>query len=1356
MIDKNIQETRLRTAIKMAGDRYDTAVNLRVENILNNLYAINREDAFIAPALTLAYKLKRESRYLESPTTPHERLNEANTLVNDIGRLCDRIIAIKSKTRSQKVRWTTLLSTISTLSDKSYALHDFFQEEKEKKEYDQETQSRLGSYSSHAWELFRDLRSLEDQLSRTKQSDLFNTPRMLMRGEAGIGKTHLLCDYAKERLANESPTLIFLGHELSAVSTSKSPLTRMATLMGISSANVFISQLKQLTQSSSSRVCIIIDAVNEADQVQWSELSKLFDIEGISLVISLRSGYDHLVKNKSAYTIVEHTGFSEIAWQAIPKFFEYYKIKIPEIPIIDPEFRNPLFLTIFCKAYSKEGKTPRGHGATHVFEHYIENQSRKILKDLGIKKPDDYLWKNVIKAVGIWMGKNNTDRILRAKLIEIVNSDPILSPKATELIQLLERDGLLLKYPHYSSSRKRSGYHYKFTYHRFSDHLIVRSVLTENGIYGDNASDKARDYLANKPFFKHAMESYNSGLVEALAIQIPERCNGDELVWLIDPKYLGHYLIDDAFIEGLKWRDVVTKGKAKSLAFVNNDQASRYANEYLTGSDNDVYKIINCILDVCAIPNHPFNALRLHKILSRNPMPKRDSWWQNFLVNGLEEGSALDRIYSWSGSDLVDLASSESVKLAAIALIWTMSSTNNTIRDRSTRATISLLMHHQEVIPEILDIFFKNDDPYIQERLFAVIYGCFAINPNDQAIFRDVVDYICENHFKNKSRRPDALMDDYGRTLIELYERLYHKVPWTRRKIIRPPYGYKFPERIHTADWLKKRYRGEDSEYYSIWGSLMYDQGALADFGNYTMGYTIGQFSDTKITEKIKKNHERERYEKFRDRLNIKQSQLLTNYQTLSFRPFALFDADTLKAISKGVDVEPETQEQLKASADDHEKKLAEALKKFKKSLGPIRYLQFLRYEKYITNKVSFPKSTKRRRNQDIGRHNLNIARRWIFWRVVKLGWQPELHKDYDRYTAREGINRIETSRTERIGKKYQWIGLFEYVALAGSNFYLDDDYGSRDVKRRIYQGAYHANLRDFDPTINPRWLAKRQSMDLAPNGWWIPKYDSWNTPNWLHSSVDIPKAADLVDITHKGTDLLSLHCWVTWKGENDPPEDKDNSNYPEMWMHINGYIIKKRELSTALKWCEDKEFWNSLLPEPNDQSNGVFLKEFEGSTAYKQEFEPYRTDWLKKEKDRPFDLLMPMQAYSSSSVEKDGSIKDHFTVFLPNPHLAKILDLEPGKKIGEFQSKDGRLQMFDPSADEEPGRETLLTTKDAFLEKLEANGLTILWTVLGEKWWMKSRGMDEYRGQRLEIHGFAYMNDGKIIENTRYKNDQT
>ncbi|OYW42335.1 hypothetical protein B7Z28_01600, partial [Candidatus Saccharibacteria bacterium 32-45-3] len=402
------------------------------------------------------------------------------------------------------------------------------------------------------------------------------------------------------------------------------------------------------------------------------------------------------------------------------------------------------------------------------------------LKDLGIKKPDDYLWKNVIKAVGVWMGKNNTDRILRAKLVEIVNSDPLLSPKATELIQLLERDGLLLKYPHYSSSRKRSGYHYKFTYHRFSDHLIVRSVLTENGIYGDNASDKARDYLANKPFFKHAMESYNSGLVEALAIQIPERCNGDELVWLIDPKYLGHFLIDDAFIEGLKWRDVVTKGKAKSLAFVNNDQASRYANEYLTGSDNDVYKIINCILDVCAIPNHPFNALRLHKILSRDPMPKRDSWWQNFLVNGLEEGSALDRIYSWSGSDLVDLASSESVKLAAIALMWTMSSTNNTIRDRSTRATISLLMHHQEVIPEILEIFFKNDDPYIQERLFAVIYGCFSINPNDQAIFRDIVDYICENHFKNKSRRPDALMDDYGRTLIELYERLYHKVPWTR------------------------------------------------------------------------------------------------------------------------------------------------------------------------------------------------------------------------------------------------------------------------------------------------------------------------------------------------------------------------------------------------------------------------------------------------------------------------------------------------------------------------------------------------------------------------------------------------
>jgi hypothetical protein len=297
------------------------------------------------------------------------------------------------------------------------------------------------------------LRQLETEFYRiesfleTAKLTLFNTPRMLLRGEAGIGKTHLLCDYASDRIKANKNTLIFLGHEFIQSGVSNDPIKGMAGLLGFSTSGEFITALKKLIKSSDERVCLIVDAINEGDQVKWANLSKLYDIKGLSLIISLRNGYDYLVKDASKYIKINHTGFADIEWEAIPRFFAHYKLKLPDIPILDPEFKNPLFLKLFCESYAGSRKTPRGHGATHVFEVYIEKQSKKILDELGLKLPHNYLWKNVIKEVGIWMGANGRNRILRSKLLEIIKRDTNLMPHVSRLVQLMEHDGLLLKYP---------------------------------------------------------------------------------------------------------------------------------------------------------------------------------------------------------------------------------------------------------------------------------------------------------------------------------------------------------------------------------------------------------------------------------------------------------------------------------------------------------------------------------------------------------------------------------------------------------------------------------------------------------------------------------------------------------------------------------------------------------------------------------------------------------------------------------------------------------------------------------------------------------------------------------------------
>ena len=61
------------------------------------------------------------------------------------------------------------------------------------------------------------------------------------------------------------------------------------------------------------------------------------------------------------------------------------------------------------------------------------------------------------------------------------------------------------------------------------------------------------------------------------------------------------------------------------------------------------------------------------------------------------------------------------------------------------------------------------------------------------------------------------------------------------------------------------------------------------------------------------------------------------------------------------------------------------------------------------------------------------LAQRWVFERVLSLGWTPEKFGDFDkhRFTSDSGEH-----KAERFGKKYQWIALRELVARIADNFH--------------------------------------------------------------------------------------------------------------------------------------------------------------------------------------------------------------------------------------------------------------------------------------------------------------------------------
>lgn len=1331
-MDFEFQQKRLRSATLGAGERYDTVVNIKIESVLQNLYALNREEPFISSMLKATYHIVNDIPSLSGSGTPKDI--ELATLSEDLKRLMDRIIAIKMKSRSQKIIWSTIISSLRSQSNTTYDLYSYFKEQKDLPDLPKSEKDKFSSVSSSLWKIYSGINELFEFIDDPLKTKLFNTPLMLLHGEAGIGKTHLLCDYATQRVESGSPTLVFLGHELLAISGSKDPIFRMAILSGYETKEEFVSELTKLVSASKNRVCLIIDAINEGEGIEWDSLIELSKIEGISLVVSIRDGYEFVLKNKKRYTPVKHIGFSEVAWEGVSKFFKHYGLKLPEIPIVNPEFKNPLFLRIFCKSYTTPGKTPRGHGATHVFEHYITNQSLRVYKELGIKLPPKYLWNNLIKRIGIWMGKNGTNNIQQHKLLEIINNDSVLSPHAHVIPNLLEANGLMIKYPHFTKTNKRSGYSFFFTYQRFSDHLIIRSILTENDIQGHDASSKAKDYFRNDPFFVDTLVKYNTGLIEALAIQIPERCSGDELPMLLDPEYRDHHVIKKAFLEGLKWRDLTLGSDGEPQNFDDN-QSTEYIKKYFN-TNNDFNEVLACMFDVSAIPHHPFNALRIHKILNRLTLGDRDSWFQNFILNNSYEGDAITRLHSWSFSDLINNASAESANLAVTALLWITASTNHNLRDTSSRSTIAILSKHPLEIEDVYHRFKDNNDPYILERLFALIYGVASNCTSDENVMTIIASTVYQEHFLNIKRTPNAIIDDYAFSTISLFIRKYGNKLKFDKSVYCPPYSYEFPSRIHTIKWLRKKYY-DKSEYYSIWGSLMYNYGSLADFGRYTMGGALNAFSSYKISEKIP-NSIRSKIRSFSHSLSPKQDFLYSELKRIRSNRYSFItnttDQDLLRIIRH-----QKTSDELFKEDPLYFKKQRTSFWKFTLSLSPIKLFKLLKLYPYIFDKKELPDRT--RSDYDLG-----IGQRWIFQRVIQLGWDPKKHGDFEKYTAGNTAMNQDRSRIERIGKKYQWIGLHEFAAYLGSNYYVSHDDWDNKKEFTKYEGAHQLGIRDFDPTVDPRLLATREE-NLSSDNWWVPSYNAWGKPNWAHSTKDIPSSRSLIELSKEGSKYFSLINSFTLKGRSDPPEDDEKYNYPQLWMKVQAYIVNKKDLPAVIKWSEDKEFWDRTLPEMNSYSGDLFLKEFDGSPAYDEQFKYENLGWHKKSFERPFDINQPLQHYSNES-------NNNLSLNLPSPFLIEKLDLH-SSRIGEYISKDGQIKLFDPSITfKEPGT-ILAISRESFIQQLNKNNLTIFWTTLGEKINISSHHHnDESRGQRLEVHGISYVNKNfEIVDRIRYKN---
>lgn len=1229
---------------------------------------------------------------------------------------------------TEDINWNKIGSLSKKSNRLSWELEGKIRQDKEEyeknpdKDFSQENRpSKSDRFSSDIHDIYETQKELRffQKFSTGISAQLSNKPFFLLKGLAGSGKTHLLCDVTETRIKNNFVSILLFGEYFSKGDFWDQIFLQL-DLSKKYSKDLFLKRLNARGKKSKNKSLLMIDALNEAVPMNvWKKNIAILQKEikkypHIALVISVRSGFENEVINttaKNKFTVDEHIGFQFREWEAVTKFFNEFSIPLPEIPLLMPEFQNPLFLLLFCKAFrkrkNKKGKQIfRGHeGTTYIFETYVDSISKKIEDDFNIDHgPNKNIWDTIIEKIASEMVNKNIDKISEDTLIEIVKKGhPKI--KYNELIKNIEKSFLLVKVPHYSIEEgKAVGFDYRFPFQKFSDHLIARFIFKK---YKKSKKTPKRFFGKNTKIGKFIKNSWNLGIIEALSIQCPEWLKGVELFELAP--YIEKELLVKAFIESLMWRrpNAFSKDLKKILDFINT-------NVVIYDDWND--KLLNAFLSITAIPEHPFNAEFFSRHLTKFKMPNRDAWWIPFLHYQYGEHNAIDRLIEWGWSDQdKNHICDQSIMLYATTLIWFLASSDRFLRDKTTKVLVCILQNRPSVILQLLEKFKKIDDPYIIERLYAAIYGCALRNRWDRNNLKKIAKWFLKNVFSKDKIPEHILIRDYARGVIECAIKNNIFSPSIRSRV-NPPFGSKWPKRIPAEKKLKEKYYPEDffkdktkdRGFLSIWSSI-FD----GDFGRYKINYALGNWSGRKI--KGKEIDRKAFFDNFKKELSKEQLDLLNKlnfFFGFSFKNFSnLFDE--IKKNKKGGNKE-DVDIDYKKEEEDEKKKRKKYLKEFKKSLTIKKRGVFVKeIEPYLDDRGGI--------NDPLKRFNIGLGKRLIFNEVVRLGWTSELHGKFDENLNRHKYDRSE-HKSERIGKKYQWIALHKALSLIADNFKFIGDRSPREKEK--YEGVWQIGARDIDPSCVLK-NNREETKEAVPRfNKYKPDYNLWGiskklTP-WLKDNKKLPNPKSIIELTDENNQRwLLLEGFCEWQDEIPPEQEKFKLPRKTLYYMVKSYLVKNNNKENVFNWSKKQRFYGRWMPESSDFYN-VHLGEYPSYPAFLYHYIPYyhHDGWTRypREGKIPANILVTDDQYLSSGSSIDCSMEEALGIKLPAKWIVDKMKLTQIFVDGRFFDKKNDLVAFDPTIYSKDAPSYLLIRKDKLIEFLKKQKCSIFWTLTGEK----------------------------------------
>lgn len=1180
---------------------------------------------------------------------------------------------------------------------------------------------------------------------------------LLVTGEAGAGKSHLLCDIAKKRLSSNLPTIFLLGQHYDG----QDPIQFIGSSLGIvnHSSSDILSLINSLGETYDSRVLIIIDALNEGHyRERWSDflvdfIEQSSKYKNIGIVLSCRGNYlDFIFPTELEKRIpkINHEGFKGNLSEAARKYLELNGIQAPNIPFLSPEFTNPLFLKIVCQSMKtlEIKEFPKGSMSFNtIFEYYLQTLEGKIFKQLkGFSKL------SIRNSLDDFSNKLYPDNIWGIKTMDAMEIfDKYDNGKGEfTIFDLLISEGILsLDYEADTTGRKSEIV--RFTYERFSDYYTANKILQKYPTLEELSDafnpDKEIGLILDKEY------KYR-GIIEALSVEIPERYHIEffALVVYDEKKYLDEdRLLNIYFSKSILMRSPSSITE-ETLVFLNKIRCNGYHSVAL-----------NTLLQLSTEPNHPWNSKFLSNNLQKKSLPERDEFWSTFVgVNDYSEDqetpeSPLRTLLNWSLKTNLNHVEPERLYLLAITLIWFTTTSNRLIRQQATKALSKVQFLIKERIPEFISEFSETDDPYLVSSLYAAIYGAVT-QITDDSLLQDIIKTIpCESIIEGE--HPNILIRDH---ILGIFEYTKSRgVGFANYDQFMLPLKSKatWPLEIPSQDELDSI----TSDYSRISSSV---QGFIGDFGKYSMSdvknWSVTEISGNDHPKTCKEftlgfletleNEARELFQEYMDLVTDEEKSVQID-QNLFFSKIlegGQSIIDLCDDIPDTFDDNFDGEYEARVRKQEVEKKVQEEKKqllidRIKLMIADDKMEQF----EWILHLGMSDRTAKFDETQ---------AQRWVVKRAYDLGWTKERFDSFENIYCK-GYPTTINKNLERIGKKYQWIAYYELLAILSDHYqYIDRGYSDVDDSR--YFGAWQLDLREFDPTT---WFkAKKDDENTSINDdffWWsckqydnFPRFDLEEQTKWLWDTTTSPDLSNCFTYTNPAdsTEWISMFEFQMWRKK--PVTNKDDYYESETWYRVNSSIIKEEDYHQLKSTLIGKETLQSPdIVHIRTNGNQKYLGEFPWHSSYSD-----YNDWTTHDQYsilNGLSSLVPIFEYSWSTDGQEHMRSESTNFYIPSKILVENLKLQRDQSFPSEWYKDNHLIFFDPSF-RHGDKSKALIRKDIVCAWLAENNNVLIWLIGGEKQLYNPR-IQGFPGRLIHNGVFCMDSTGKIEGEIWYEEER-